>query len=54
MIDAVDVIFIEAAGDVGIEGARRGEVVSEGLFDDEARPASSGGMMIMTGEFGIT
>ena len=40
MIDAIDVVLIEAGVDPGIESARGCEVAPERLLDDETRPAA--------------
>jgi hypothetical protein len=51
IIDAVDIILMEATSNVGVESARRCEVVPEWLLDDDARPASTGRFVSLTGEF---
>ena len=52
MVDPVDVLFIEAASDLGVEGPRGREVVPEWFLDDEARPAS-GGLVGLTSQTGF-
>ena len=54
MIDAVDILFIKAAGNGGVECARRCQIVPKGLFDNEAHPAARGGVVSMAGKFRVT
>ena len=39
MVNAADLLLVGVAGQLGVEGARGGEVVAERLLDDEPLPA---------------
>jgi hypothetical protein len=47
VIDAVDLVFLQDALDVAIQGLGGFDIGSEGLLDDDAAPAS----LVLQGEF---
>ncbi len=44
MVDAQDLVFREVAVQVGVELARRGQVMAEGLLHRDPRPAGEPGL----------
>src|SRR5579872_4512122 len=49
VIDAVDLVFLQHAFDVAVQGLGGFQILSEGLLDDDTAPAS----ILLPGEFGF-